>query len=196
MNLMSSTLKVDESGKPFHEQQADQIEKFRAAWKAAGHEREPRVSVSRSIMPIVTDEDRAYFGYERNGEDSFGFIDNFKGVFGRSYAAEPDVLDRGAGQGLGDRRGGHPAAHRAEPARRRLQRPPARVDPEVRRPGSRLALISSAHNATGQALPTTGQAVRSYGEPVRSYGEPVRSYGEPVRSYGEPVRSYAWQAEP
>jgi alkanesulfonate monooxygenase SsuD/methylene tetrahydromethanopterin reductase-like flavin-dependent oxidoreductase (luciferase family) len=92
MNLMSSTLKVDESGKPFHEQQAEQIEKFRAAWKAAGHEREPRVSVSRSIMPIVTDEDRAYFSYERNGEDSFGFIDNFKGVFGRSYAAEPDVL--------------------------------------------------------------------------------------------------------
>lgn len=92
LNLMSSTLKVDETGKPFHEQQADQIEKFRAAWKAAGHEREPRVSVSRSIMPIVTDEDRAYFGYERNGEDSFGFIDNFKGVFGRSYAAEPDVL--------------------------------------------------------------------------------------------------------
>lgn len=92
MNLMSSTLKVDESGKPFHEQQTEQIEKFRAAWKAAGHEREPRVSVSRSIMPIVTDEDRRYFGYERNGEDSFGFIDNFKGVFGRSYAAEPDVL--------------------------------------------------------------------------------------------------------
>ena len=92
MNLMSSTLKVDESGKPFHEQQTEQIEKFRAAWKAAGHEHEPRVSVSRSIMPIVTDEDRAYFGYERNGEDSFGFIDNFKGVFGRSYAAEPDVL--------------------------------------------------------------------------------------------------------
>ncbi len=92
MNLMSSTLKVDESGKPFHVQQAEQIEKFRAAWKAAGHEREPRVSVSRSIMPIVTDEDRAYFGYERDGEDSFGFIDNFRGVFGRSYAAEPDVL--------------------------------------------------------------------------------------------------------
>ena len=63
-----------------------------AAWKAAGHEREPRVSVSRSIMPIVTDEDRAYFGYDRDAEDSFGGIDNFRAVFGRSYAAEPDVL--------------------------------------------------------------------------------------------------------
>ena len=92
MNLMSSTLKVDESGKPFHEQQAEQIEKFRAAWKAAGHEREPRVSVSRSIMPLVTDEDRAYFGHDRDGDDTVGQIDNFRAVFGRSYAAEPDVL--------------------------------------------------------------------------------------------------------
>lgn len=92
MNLMSSTLKVDESGKPFHIQQAEQIEKFRAAWKAAGHEREPRVSVSRSIMPLVTDQDRAYFGHDRDGNDTVGEIDNFRAVFGRSYAAEPDVL--------------------------------------------------------------------------------------------------------
>ena len=83
---------MDESGKPFHEQQAEQIEKFRAAWKAAGHEREPRVSVSRSIMPLVTDEDRAYFGHDRDGDDTVGQIDNFRAVFGRSYAAEPDVL--------------------------------------------------------------------------------------------------------
>ncbi|HBX82456.1 MAG: LLM class flavin-dependent oxidoreductase [Propionibacteriaceae bacterium] len=92
MNLMSSTLKVDESGKPFHIQQAEQIEKFRAAWKAAGHEREPRVSVSRSIVPLVTDQDRAYFGHDRDGDDTVGEIDNFRAIFGRSYAAEPDVL--------------------------------------------------------------------------------------------------------
>ena len=34
MNLQSSTLKIDESGKPFHVQQAEQIRAFRAAWKA------------------------------------------------------------------------------------------------------------------------------------------------------------------
>src|SRR5436190_11621006 len=32
MNLMSSTLKVDESGEPFHVQQRKQIEAFRSAW--------------------------------------------------------------------------------------------------------------------------------------------------------------------
>src|SRR3979409_1205543 len=50
MNLQSSTLKNDESGRPLHVQQAEQIRIFREAWKAAGHAREPRVSVSRSIF--------------------------------------------------------------------------------------------------------------------------------------------------
>ena len=62
MNLQSSTLKNDETGEPFHVQQAAQIRAYRAAWKEAGHAREPRVSVSRSIFALVDDRDRAYFG--------------------------------------------------------------------------------------------------------------------------------------
>ena len=93
MNLQSSTLKNDETGEPFHVQQAAQIRAFRAAWKEAGHAREPRVSVSRSIFALVDDRDRAYFGHEREGEDQIGFIDErTRAIFGRSYAAEPDVL--------------------------------------------------------------------------------------------------------
>jgi len=93
MNLMSSTLKDDENGKPFHVQQAEQIQAFRDAWAAAGHEREPRVSVSRSIFALVDDRDRAYFGGEQQDEDQVGWIDaSTRAVFGRSYAAEPDVL--------------------------------------------------------------------------------------------------------
>ena len=92
MNLMSSTLKADESGEPFHVQQRKQIEVFREAWKEAGHEREPRVSVSRSIFPLVDERDHAYFGVNRESSDQVGQIDNMRAVFGRSYAAEPDVL--------------------------------------------------------------------------------------------------------
>jgi alkanesulfonate monooxygenase SsuD/methylene tetrahydromethanopterin reductase-like flavin-dependent oxidoreductase (luciferase family) len=92
MNLQSSTLKFDESGEPFHVQQADQIRVFREAWQAAGHEREPRVSVSRSIFALVDDRDRAYFGSDES-QDHFGYIEaDRRAVFGRSYAAEPDVL--------------------------------------------------------------------------------------------------------
>ena len=92
MNLQSSTLKNDEGGLPFHVQQANQIRAFREAWKEAGHKREPRVSVSRSIFALVDDRDRAYFG-QRDDEDKIGFIDeNTRAIFGRSYAAEPEVL--------------------------------------------------------------------------------------------------------
>ncbi|NGN40285.1 LLM class flavin-dependent oxidoreductase [Mesorhizobium sp. CGMCC 1.15528] len=92
MNLQSSTLKFDESGKPLHIQQADQIRAFRTAWKTAGHEREPRVSISRSIFALMDDRDRAYFGGDES-EDHFGYIEaDTRAVFGRSYAAEPDVL--------------------------------------------------------------------------------------------------------
>jgi alkanesulfonate monooxygenase SsuD/methylene tetrahydromethanopterin reductase-like flavin-dependent oxidoreductase (luciferase family) len=93
MNMQSSTLKFDETGKPFHIQQAAQIRAFRAAWKEAGHTRIPRVSVSRSIFALVDDRDRAYFGPEDQSEDQFGYIDGpNRAIFGRTYAAEPKVL--------------------------------------------------------------------------------------------------------
>ena len=93
MNLMSSTLVFDESGEPLHVQQREQIDAYRAAWKEAGHAREPRVSVSRSIFALVDDRDRAYFGGPQQGRDQFGYIEPDKlAVFGRSYAAEPDEL--------------------------------------------------------------------------------------------------------
>ncbi|QND72135.1 LLM class flavin-dependent oxidoreductase [Tardiphaga robiniae] len=93
MNLQSSTLKIDESGKPFHVQQAEQIRLYRDAWKAAGHTRDPRVSVSRSIFALVDDRDRAYFGRGNEGEDKVGYLHGTeRAIFGRSFAAEPDKL--------------------------------------------------------------------------------------------------------
>src|SRR6202008_1214601 len=88
MNLQSSTLKDDETGEPLHVQQRKQIEAYHEAWKEAGHERQPRVSVSRSIFALTTDADRAYFGGDANSEDQVGMIDeNTRAIFGRSYAA-------------------------------------------------------------------------------------------------------------
>jgi alkanesulfonate monooxygenase SsuD/methylene tetrahydromethanopterin reductase-like flavin-dependent oxidoreductase (luciferase family) len=93
MNLQSSTLKFDESGEPLHVQQATQIRAFRKAWAEAGHQRTPRVSVSRSIFALMNDLDRAYFGGDDDPEDRIGFLDaTTQAIFGRSYAAEPDVL--------------------------------------------------------------------------------------------------------
>jgi alkanesulfonate monooxygenase SsuD/methylene tetrahydromethanopterin reductase-like flavin-dependent oxidoreductase (luciferase family) len=93
MNLQSSTLKEDETGEPLHVQQRKQIEAYRDAWQDAGHQRVPRVSVSRSIFPLVDDRDRAYFGRDARDQDQIGHIDaRTRAIFGRSYAAEPRVL--------------------------------------------------------------------------------------------------------
>ncbi|MFH2016141.1 MAG: LLM class flavin-dependent oxidoreductase [Pseudomonadota bacterium] len=93
MNLQSSTLKFDETGEPFHIQQAAQIRAYREAWKQAGHAREPRVSVSRSIFALVNDQDRAYFGSGRPEQDQFGYIEaDTRAVFGRGYTGEPEEL--------------------------------------------------------------------------------------------------------
>ena len=92
LNLMSSTLLSEDTGVPFHQLQAEQIERFRDAWKIAGHPHEPRVSVSRSIFPIVSDLDRAYFGREAGSRDQVGQLDGGRARFGKTYAGEPDKL--------------------------------------------------------------------------------------------------------
>ena len=51
------------------------------------------MSVSRSIFALMDDRDRMYFGGRNEDEDQIGFLgDDTRAIFGRSYAAEPDVL--------------------------------------------------------------------------------------------------------
>ena len=94
MNLMSSTLLTEDTGVPFGDLQAEQIAIYRAAWKEAGHPGTPRVSVSRSIMPIVNDLDQHYFGLkaQANAGDQVGYLDGGLARFGKSYVGEPDVI--------------------------------------------------------------------------------------------------------
>jgi alkanesulfonate monooxygenase SsuD/methylene tetrahydromethanopterin reductase-like flavin-dependent oxidoreductase (luciferase family) len=94
MNLMSSTLLTEDTGVPFDELQAEQIGIFRDEWKEQGHDFEPRVSVSRSIIPLVSDADRAYFGLrgQVEGKDQVGHLDGGLARFGRSYIGEPDAI--------------------------------------------------------------------------------------------------------
>lgn len=94
MNLMSSTLLTEDTGVPFDELQAEQIQLYRSAWAEAGWDREPRVSVSRSILPIVSDLDREYFGAMAQGErqDQVGHLDGGLARFGKSYVGEPDAI--------------------------------------------------------------------------------------------------------
>ncbi len=91
MNLMSSTLLLEDTQVPFDRLQTEQIELFRRAWAEAGHAREPRVSVSRSVIPITSDLDRRLFGGDAN-EDQVGWLDGAVSRFGRTYTGEPDRI--------------------------------------------------------------------------------------------------------
>ncbi|MCX0276136.1 LLM class flavin-dependent oxidoreductase [Nocardia zapadnayensis] len=93
VNLMSSTLLTEATGDAFADLQAEQIALFREAWREAGHTGAPRVSVSRSIFPVVNENDRLHFGLRGQGAaDQIGVIDGFRSTFGKTYAAEPDAL--------------------------------------------------------------------------------------------------------
>lgn len=93
LNLMSSTLVSEADGRTLGEVQYDQIQAYRAAWKEAGHDWTPRVSISRSIFPIVTAQDQQLFATSATGKDQIGSLGEGSQVtFGRSYAAEPDKL--------------------------------------------------------------------------------------------------------
>jgi len=91
MNLMSSTLLLEDTQVPFDELQAEQIALFHEAWQSAGHERNPSVSVSRSVMPITSDLARRLFGRDEN-EDQAGGLDGAISRFGRSYSGERDRI--------------------------------------------------------------------------------------------------------
>ncbi|MGO1511115.1 MAG: LLM class flavin-dependent oxidoreductase [Actinomycetales bacterium] len=93
LNLMSSTLLIEDTGVPFDELQAEQIQVFRDAWKEQGHGWEPRMSVTRSVIPVVSDLDRRYFGARaEDSEDQVGLLEGVRSRFGRTYAGEPDVV--------------------------------------------------------------------------------------------------------
>jgi alkanesulfonate monooxygenase SsuD/methylene tetrahydromethanopterin reductase-like flavin-dependent oxidoreductase (luciferase family) len=91
MNLQSSTLLSEDTGVPFDQLQAEQIRLYREAWAEQGWGREPRVSVSRSVLPITEDIDRMYFGGQGH-DDQVGLLEGVRSRFGRTFAGEPDRI--------------------------------------------------------------------------------------------------------
>lgn len=91
LNLQSSTLLSEDTGVPFDQLQAEQIRLYRQAWAEQGWERTPRVSISRSVLPVTEDIDRHYFG-DRGEDDQIGLLEGVRSRFGRTYAGEPDRI--------------------------------------------------------------------------------------------------------
>lgn len=97
MHLLSSTLLSEDTGVPFTQSQAEQITHFRDTWRESGHPGTPRVTVVRSVLPIVTEEDARLFGNAaRHGSrEHIGVLNGAVSRFGKAYVGTPDqiVLD-------------------------------------------------------------------------------------------------------
>lgn len=93
MHLLSSTLLSEDTGVPFAELQSEQIGIFRAAWDRAGHPGTPRVAVVRTILPIISDRDRALFGPAAlQSREQVGVLGGAISRFGKSFIGEPDAI--------------------------------------------------------------------------------------------------------
>lgn len=91
MNLLSSTLLLEDDGRSFHLTQADQIKRYREAYAASGHITGGRSAVTRSAFPVLTDLDELYFG-RREAGDSVGVLDGRQARSGPTYAGSLDEL--------------------------------------------------------------------------------------------------------
>lgn len=91
MQLMSSTLLLEDRGIPFDQLQLEQIEAFLQTWDEAGWDWDPQTSVSRSIVPLIDEESIMYFGDGGHGE-TVGFLDGHNSRFGPSFVGTPEQL--------------------------------------------------------------------------------------------------------
>lgn len=95
MNLLSSTLLLQDDGRPFHVQQAHQIAQYRAARAEAGFDDGlggGLAAVTRSAFPLVSDDDRRYFLREQGSSDGVGFLDGSPARSGPSYVGSPEEV--------------------------------------------------------------------------------------------------------
>ncbi|MFH9863883.1 LLM class flavin-dependent oxidoreductase [Streptomyces sp. NPDC017202] len=94
LHLLSSTLLSEDTGIPFAELQAEQISVFHETWRAAGHPGTPRVAVVRSVLPIVSERDRALFGASAvyGSQEHVGVLGGAVSRFGKSFIGEPDAI--------------------------------------------------------------------------------------------------------
>ena len=91
-NMLSSTLLLQDDGRPFHVQQADQIARYREAFAAAGHTGPGRTAVTRSAFVIQDREDELYFGRERTSRDSSGMLEGGAARSGPTYAGSAEEV--------------------------------------------------------------------------------------------------------
>ena len=154
MNLMSSTLLLEDTQVPFDQLQAEQIALFREAWTKAGHAREPRVSVSHFVIPITSDLDRRLFGGDAN-EDKLAGSTAPSAASAAATRASPTRSPMSLASDAAVQAADTILLAVPEPTRRRLQRRDARYHRPRHRPRHRLGATSAIRSVASRRLSAT-----------------------------------------
>lgn len=91
-NLLSSTLLLQDDGRPFHIQQADQLRRYREAYADSGHETGGSTAVTRSMFALRSVQDDRMFGHAGSHRDQAGQLEGGPARSGPTYVGTVEQL--------------------------------------------------------------------------------------------------------
>ena len=91
-NLLSSTLLLQDDGRPFHIQQADQLRKYHEAYATSGFETGGMTAVTRSMFALRSVQDERMFGHAGSMRDQAGQLDGSPARSGPTYVGTVEKL--------------------------------------------------------------------------------------------------------
>jgi len=91
-NLLSSTLLLQDDGRPFHIQQAEQIQQYKQAYDDSGYSSGGMTAVTRSMFAIRSSADERLFGRGSSTLDQAGYLDGSPARSGPTYVGTVDEV--------------------------------------------------------------------------------------------------------
>lgn len=91
-NLLSSTLLLQDDGRPFHLQQADQIRQYQEAYAASGLTTGGKSAVTRSMYALRSVQDERMFGHAGSSRDQAGQLEGGPARSGPTYVGTVEAL--------------------------------------------------------------------------------------------------------
>src|SRR5699024_7053223 len=91
-NLLSSTLLLQDDGRPFHIQQADQLKQYRQAYQDSGFDTGGQTAVTRSMFALRSVQDERMFGHAGSTRDQAGQLEGGPARSGPTYVGHVEQL--------------------------------------------------------------------------------------------------------
>lgn len=98
-NLLSSTLLLQDDGRPFHIQQADQLRTYHEAYVESGFTTGGQTAVTRSMFALQSVQDERMFGHAGSTQEQAGHLEGGPARSGPTNVGPVDYLAEMLSQG-------------------------------------------------------------------------------------------------